>query len=258
MFLFKKFLTAVILPPFSLILLAVAGLWVARRHPKSGRSISFIALTLMTALSLPPVAGTLVRSLEWYPPLPLEELSKTQAIVILSAGNYRDAPEYGGDTVSRFGLERIRYGVYLQRQTERPILVSGGTPSGGKPEAETMRDTIVNDFRGHVTWVENTSRDTAENALFSAAILRKAGISRITLVSQAWHLPRAVELFEYQGLEVLPAPTGFSSNMPATIIQYRPHADAMAESSRALQEWLGIVAQRLVGISGRFGNHPAG
>ena len=174
MFLIKKLLTAIILPPFSLILLTVAGLWIARQHPKTGRTISLTALALMTALSLPPVAGFLVRSLERYPPIPLEVLSRTQAIVILSAGNYREAPEYSGDTVGRFSLERIRYGSYLQKQSGLPILVSGGSPSGGIPEAEAMRDTIVNDFKGHVTWVENTSRDTVENAAFSAAKLRKS------------------------------------------------------------------------------------
>ncbi len=108
-----------------------------------------------------------------------------------------------------------------------------------------MQASIERDFNGQVTWVENTSRDTAENATLSAALLRQKGITRIALISQAWHLPRAVELFERQGLEVLPAPTGFSSSPPALIMQFRPQADALAKSTQALHEWLGILVQRL-------------
>ena len=244
-FLLKKFLAAIILPPFSLILLAIAGLWIARRHPKTGRSISLAALVLMLVLSLPVVGGALVRGLEWYSPISPEALSRAQAIVILSGGNNHDAPEYGGDTVNQPTLERIRYGVHLQRESGLPILVSGGAPSGGKPEAEAMQASIERDFNGQVTWVENTSRDTAENATRSAALLRQAGITRIALISQAWHLPRAVELFERQGLEVLPAPTGFSSSPPSLMMQLRPQADALAGSTQALHEWLGILVQRL-------------
>ncbi len=57
-----------------------------------------------------------------------------------------------------------------------------------------------------VRWLEGESRNTAENAHFSAAMLAGAGIERVALVSQAWHLPRASAEFERAGLEVVAAP----------------------------------------------------
>jgi uncharacterized SAM-binding protein YcdF (DUF218 family) len=244
MFLLKKIIASVILPPFSLILLVLAGLWLSRRRPKTGYGIAVVSLLTLLALSMPLVAGNLIRSLEWYGPIQAEQLAKAQAIVILGGGNYRGAPEYGGDTVGHITLERIRYGIHLQRQTHLPILVTGGAPFGGRPEADTMAESIREDFSGTVRWVENSSRDTAENAALSAPMLRASGISRIVLISQAWHLPRARSHFEHAGLQVIPAPTGFNTAASVSLEQLLPQAGALAASSRAIQEWLGILAKR--------------
>ena len=208
MYYVKKLISALVLPPIGPLLLAFWGLWLGRRHPRLGRGIALVALLGLLALSLPPVAGVLMRGLENRPPITAPDLARAQAIVILGGGNYHVAPEYGGDTVSRWTLERVRYGVYLQKRSGLPILVTGGAPFGGRPEGETMKEVVERDFGGKVKWVERASRDTAENAAYSARLLRADGISRIALVSHGWHLPRAVELFERQGLEVLPAPTG--------------------------------------------------
>jgi uncharacterized SAM-binding protein YcdF (DUF218 family) len=245
MFLLKKIVASIILPPFGLILLALAGLWLSHRHPKTGRTITVLSLLMLLALSMPLVSGTLMRSLEQHGPISPESLSRAQAIVVLGGGSYRNAPEYGQDTVGIVSLERARYGVYLQRQSGLPILVTGGAPFGGKPEAELMASTIRDEFGGRVRWVENASRDTAENALLSAPLLREEGFSRIALVSNVWHLPRAVAHFEQAGLEVLPAPMGFSVAQEVSLSDFLPHAGALAGSSRAIQEWLGKLVQRI-------------
>jgi uncharacterized SAM-binding protein YcdF (DUF218 family) len=119
----------------------------------------------------------------------MDSLSRAEAIVILAGVKYANAPEYDGDTVNTTTLERIRYGIHLQKKTQLPILVTGGAPFGGSPEAEIMAATIHEDFRASVRWIENKSRDTSENAEFFAAILKQFGITNIALVSQAWHLP---------------------------------------------------------------------
>ncbi len=246
MFFLKKLLSALALPPFSLILLAAFGLWLSRRHARTGRGISAVALLALIALSLPPIADGLVRSLETQPPISAQNLARAQAIVILGGGIYPAAPEYGGDTISGASLKRVRYGAYLQKRTGLPILVSGGAPFGGRPEGEAMKEVIEREFRGEVKWVEGASRDTAENAAYSAPMLKAAGIRRIALVSDAWHLARAIELFQRQGFEVLPAPTGFTTASPSLFAQLLPSAGALTDSNIALHEWLGIFVQRLI------------
>jgi uncharacterized SAM-binding protein YcdF (DUF218 family) len=240
-----KILATLALPPLSLIALAALGLLIARRHARTGHGIAWLALAVLLALSFRPVSDALLRSLERYPPISADDLRRVQAIVILAGGGNFTAPEYGGSTVNRWTLQRIRYAVFLQKRANVPLLVTGGNPAPGRPEAEIMQELIEGELQGKLQWLETTSFDTAQSAAHSGAILRAAGVTRIALVSDAWHLLRAVELFEQQGLQVCAAPPGFATRAPAYFFRVLPSASALSDSTLALHEWLGILVQRL-------------
>lgn len=247
MFLLKKILAALILPPAGPILLALLGLWLAgrqsRRWRHAGFALASLSLLGLLLLALPIVGNALMVPLESNTPITAAQLQRSQAIVILGGGSYHAAPEYGGDTVSYITLERLRYGARLARASRLPLLVTGGAPFGGRPEAEAMREALEQDFGVKVRWIENASRDTAENAGLSAPMLKAAGITRIALVSHGWHLPRAVALFEKQGLEVVPAPTAFSTGSPSLLEDLLPRG--LVRSRLALNEYLGQLFNRL-------------
>lgn len=247
MFLLKKILAALILPPAGPLLLALCGLWLTRakswRWQHGGRWLATLSLLGLLLLSLPFVGNALMAPLEPHPPIAPEQLLRVQAIVILGGGSYHAAPEYGGDTVGYTTLERLRYGARLARQSGLPLLVSGGAPYGGRPEAESMKAALEQDFGVKVRWVETASRDTAENASLSAPLLKAAGVARIALVSHGWHLPRAIALFEKQGLQVIPAPTAFSTGSPSLVENLLP--SALVRSRWALNEYLGRLYNRL-------------
>ncbi|RUP34770.1 MAG: YdcF family protein [Curvibacter sp.] len=241
---FKKLLTSLLMPPFSLVLLAALGLWLQRQRPRLGPWVTWLALLVLSALSWPPVADALVDSLERYPALSAQGLSQAQAIVVLGGGIYPNAPEYGGeDGVSRATLQRLQYAAVLYRRSSLPVLVTGGAPEGGRPEAAVMQKVLEQQFGVPVRWVESASLDTLGNAALSAQMLHAAGVQRVALVSQAWHLPRAAALFESQGLTVLPAPTGFRTRLAQAPVWYLPSAEALLASQTALREWLGRAMQ---------------
>jgi uncharacterized SAM-binding protein YcdF (DUF218 family) len=248
MFLLKKLLAALILPPTGPVLLALLGLWLARSKSSQGDAksrrwrggglwLAMLALLGLLVLSLPIVGTALMAPLERHPPITPAQLQRVQAIVVLGGGSYRDAPEYGGDTIGVATLERLRYGARLARESRLPLLITGGSLFGGRPEGESMREALENDFGVKVRWVESVSRDTAENARLSAPTLKAAGITRIALVSHGWHLSRAVPLFEKQGLEVIPAPTMFSTGSPSLVEGLLPCG--LGRSRLALNEYLG-------------------
>ena len=54
------------------------------------------------------------------------DAADAEAIVILGGGTRRNAPEYGGDTLGRLTLERVRYGAQVAKLTALPVLVTGG------------------------------------------------------------------------------------------------------------------------------------
>ncbi len=247
MFLLKKILASLILPPAGPLLLVLLGLWLmrskSRRWQGAGLWLATLSVLVLLVLSLPVVGNALMAPLEPNPPITTAQLQRVQAIVILGGGTYYAAPEYGGDTVSRTTLERLRYGARLARASRLPLLVTGGAPFGGRPEAEAMREVLELEFGVKVRWVEAASRDTTESARLSAPLLKAAGVTRIALVSHGSHLPRAIVLFEKRGLEVAPAPTAFSTGSPSLIAGLLP--GGLGRSRTALSEYLGQLFNRL-------------
>jgi uncharacterized SAM-binding protein YcdF (DUF218 family) len=241
-----KWLKAALLPPLSLILLMSAGLVLLRSRPKTGKALVATGLVLLYALSTGLVAGALTRLLE-VPPLPADaDLSNVGAIVVLGAGRYRDAPEYGGDTASSLALERLRYGAWMARRTALPILVAGGAPDGGEPEAHFMKRILEEEFGVAVRWVEDRSFNTRENAQNSAAILRAAGVQRVLLITHAWHMPRAKAAFEAAGIAVVPAGTRFASGNEPLALRLLPDASHLHQSTFVLHEIIGLLGYRLL------------
>lgn len=245
MFLLKKILTALALPPAGPLLLTALGLLVMRRRPRLGKSLAWSGIVLLWLLSTPVVTRSLLATLEDIPPLDPAQAGRAQAIVVLGGGSYLAAPEYGDDTVSRWSLERIRYAARLQRQTGLPILVTGGAPLGGKSEGRSMKASLENDFGAKVRWVEDVSADTRENARFSAPLLRGAGATRVLLVTHAWHMRRAQEAFVAEAIEAVAAPTGYETAPPFSPLDYLPGPGGAWAGRIALSELLGRLVQRL-------------
>lgn len=241
----KALISTLILPPTALIFAAGVGLLLCRRRPRLGHAAITFSLFALLLLSTPWVANVLQRSLEIYRPIQPQDLRQAQAIVVLGAGTYYRAPEFGGlDAISRNGLARVRYAAYLHRQSGLPILVAGGAPHGGRTEAEVMHEVLEKEFQVSVPWQETRSYTTADNAQNSSAILTKAGVSTVVLVTDAIHMPRAKLLFEKAGMIVVPAPTGFATDSPESDL-YLPSANALDRSTYAIREWLALSLARL-------------
>lgn len=252
MFWLKKIVSVLILPPLGPLLLAAIGLLLLPRRVRLGMVLAWSGVLSALGLSAPFVVSALVGPLERTPVLDLSAARSAQAIVILSGGKRSNAPEYGGETVNRLTLERVRYGARISRQTGLPILLSGGAPSSGIAEALLMRDALERDFGLRAHWTEAASRDTRENARYSAEILKRAGMQRVVLVTHAAHMRRAQAEFAQAGIETVAAPTGFLGGSGAgntTVFDYLPSAASAYAGWITAHEWLGNLARK-VGVDG--------
>ena len=248
----KMFLHTLLLPPGGPLLVAVAGAWLIARRARRGAaspagwSLLGTGLALLWALATPVIADALSRAAQRYPALDADRLAGAQAIVILGGDFPRvSAPEYHGEpAVGGRLLGRIAYGAYLARRSGLPVLVSGALESAG------MRAALARNFGVQARWVEARSRDTFENAAFSAPILKAAGVSRIVLVTDAEHEWRAAHEFAGTGLSVVPAPQGVWAPARRTFLSYLPNALALEESTAALYELIGEPVRRVLAASG--------
>ena len=173
---------------------------------------------LLYALSTQAVAGWLIVSLQRDAPIPPDAVvdPKASAIVVLSAGARRSAYPYDTDHIGPLTFERLRYGAQLHRRFLLPLLLSGGVAPGvSVSNAELMSRALKEEFGIEPRWLEGSSGSTRENAIRSAEILFDEGVSRVYLVTHAWHMPRAKSTFERAGFDVIPAPTAFYGNKKA-------------------------------------------
>ncbi len=197
------------------------------------------------------------RSLEWRY-LPQGALPSAEVIVLLGGDTFPASPP---QPIVQPG-QRAFYAAELYRQGRAPrVLVSGGNiewQAGGDPStpAAQMEDVLV--LLGvppEAITLETESRNTAENARFSAAILRTWGVERIILVTSAIHMPRAKALFEAQGLTVVPAPTAFKVTRASWEAAFHggwqsfffnlvPNAGSLNLTTIALKEYFGLAVYR--------------
>lgn len=233
-----------ILPPGVNLAGCVLGFLLLKRFHKTGKLLIVLSLLFLYLFSTSFISRQLAEAVETVPPLPVNISPETdrQAIVILGGGRYVSMPEYGKPVPHAIVLERLRYAMHIQKQTDLPILITGGKvfPTD-KSEAWIMNQVLIDDYQYSAKWLEENSRNTAQNAAFSYQILKKEGIDRIYLVTHASHMKRAMTIFEHIGFDVIPAPTIFLSSGTNTplYMQWIPKSRSLNSSSQFLYELIG-------------------
>ena len=164
---------------------------------------------------------------------------------MLGGGLEPFAPEYGVSNLYHISLERLRYGVWLSRETGLPLGFSGGVgwaQPEAKPEAQVAAQIAANDFGRPLKWVEDNSRDTHENAARTIALLKPQGIRRIVLVTHGYHMPRALRQFERAAggeIAIEAAPMGLARRSDLPSLAWMPSTQGFEDTRNVLRELLG-------------------
>jgi uncharacterized SAM-binding protein YcdF (DUF218 family) len=264
-YILSKFLPLFVYPlGLACVLLALA--LVLYRRPRWRTALVAVSLAALWLGGNRIVTMSLMRSLEerHLPSAAVRAYDvRADAIVVLGGGARSYAYPRPTIEMNEAG-DRLFYAARLYRQGVAPyLLLSGGQTlivgPARVPEAESMAEVLVEiGVPREALWLESASRNTYENGVEAAAILRRAGIERVVLVTSASHMPRAVAVFDKAGLEVIPAATDFQVTQEDWAYYTRldpliqlgnllPRAVDLERTTRALKEYIGIVMYRLQG-----------
>ena len=255
----KPIISAVVLPPASpLLLIALgAGLYARRRWVGLAKMSIVSGLVLAWLFSTQGMALWLSRHALGAPepsPALLQQPAAAfkptpQAVVVLGGGLDSQATEWPDhNTLKPLALARLAYGVNLAQHWHLPLAFSGGmgwaaSESQNTSEAQVAA-RIAQSWGYPMRWLENASRDTAENAHLTAQLLRAQGVESIALVTHAWHMPRAALAFERAGLHILAAPMGGITADQSQWLLWLPSGSGALNCRAVLHEILGqLVAQ---------------
>lgn len=237
----KGILITLALPPVGFLCLTIVGLLTIRRRRRGGRALVCIGLLGLTLLALPLVPNLLIAALEQNLPVNPPPDAMPQAIVILGGDLMRTA-EAPFALPGFMTLDRMRAGAALHRRTGLPILVTGGTVQPDRQAVATvMAEGLRDDFQVPVAWVEDTSEDTWQNATLSADILKQQGIRSVYVVTQGWHMRRAILAFRHAGLIATAVPTSMETPIDPLVWDFLPRASSWGWSYYAFHEWIGCA-----------------
>lgn len=222
-------------------------------YKKKAFKVTFFTAVFMTFFFSNPIIIDSVFNI-WEPERKeYADLDNYDLVVVL--GGYSSSRATPKDRVHfTKGADRLIHSVELFKMGKaKRILITGGSGRlvGKKiSEAENTRSLLLNlGISPNDLIIEGNSRNTHENAVNTAAIIKEQGFEKILLVTSAFHMKRAHACFKKEGLEVDIFPTdyygsSFVLSFSKTIL---PKPDAFERWRIILKEWFGIVAYKVAG-----------
>lgn len=246
MFTLSKLLTPLLLPPGLFLLLAIAALLYFRgRRMRAGVSLLTLLVVLVYLLSIRPVADSLILPLENAHPAPAGVQPACGVIAVFGGGAIPSGP-FPGEPARPGASSTLRAheAFAIWRKAPAQIILSGGGAYGDHWNSAQAMGAFLRALGvpGDFLILEQESRNTFENAKFTARLLRKRKYSSPCLVTSAYHMPRAVRSLAVFDVSVIPLPTDFKAYRDDYGWRHAlPTMQSLSISVLALHEYLGTL-----------------
>jgi uncharacterized SAM-binding protein YcdF (DUF218 family) len=236
--------------PYTFLLLvllaAVVTLWCKRRETRGRLLLLTIPFAALWLVSTPMVAHLALGSLEWQYDPPERPPAGYEAIVVLAASTLLPGEVHQQAELADNTRIRCLVAAQLYRQGPAcPIVVSGGKvdPDYAPTHAQVMAEFLrAQGVPAKDLIVEDTSRNTYENAVESSRELKQRGIIKVLLVVDAMDIYRAARCFARQGIDVIPAPSAYGTKPHSiSVLTFVPNIEAVRNCGMAAHEWLGVL-----------------
>jgi uncharacterized SAM-binding protein YcdF (DUF218 family) len=219
---------------------------------RQARRVLFAIVVVFYGLSIPLTAGSLMRWLEGPYRTP-GDLRQTYNTVIVLTGMLYLQQSQAGRLEFNDAVDRVLAGVALVKQGRgATLLLAGGSGSlfhQDLSEAVLLRDFVIDlGVPPPQLLLDTTSRNTYENAVNSAKIVRAHDYQHVLLVTSAAHMRRSLAAFHQQGIFPDPYPVDIrTGDLEITPFSFVPSADSLAGVTEVIREVFGLVAYRLQG-----------
>jgi len=254
-FALSKTLGVMALPTNFLIGLGIIGaLLCASRWARLGRRLMIMAILLLAIFGFSPLGNLLLYPLESRFPPWNAELGAPDGIIVLGGPIDADLSVEHEVPVVRSAADRIIAGAALARQyPDARFVFTGGSANLISNDArEADYASAIFESLGIAKSrliMERRSRNTYENAQFTADMVKPKPGERWLLVTSAYHMPRSIGLFRKAGftVEAYPVDWRVGRTLGESFAFTTVANDGLARTDIGLREWIGLVAYRLTG-----------
>ncbi|PAJ75667.1 hypothetical protein CJF42_04030 [Pseudoalteromonas sp. NBT06-2] len=243
----KKILGNLLMPLPLLFALVLIGLFLlVLKQRKSGLVFFVPSMLTLLLISLPIVTQALINSTEnKYKPFNAEHHTKLNYILVLGCqikpNKYRPANAQLGAC----SLARLVEGLRIARKYPYAKLIVSGYGYGGATSSALMKKTALSLGLHNTRVLTNPkAKDTSQEAKLLAYKLVDA---KVALVTSAAHMSRSIDLFNQQGIDVIPAPTDFYAlNQQPLWLQFIPSPEAFLAVTAHQHELIGSLWIKLL------------
>ncbi|MBY0382196.1 MAG: YdcF family protein [Xanthobacteraceae bacterium] len=246
-------------PSNVIALVCVIGvLLLLTRWRACGRGVTALGVALLVIGGFSPLGNLLFLPLtERFPAWQQTQQAPT-GIIVLGGAIYPDLSEARKMPELNGAAERMTAGVELaQRYPNAKFVFTGGNASlfdrrlseatyAGKffEGLGIPKDRII---------LEDRSRTTFENALFSKELLKPKPGDYWLVVTSAYHMPRAIGSFRAAGFDVHAYPVDWRTRgWRDAWTPFESISDGLHRLDMAVHEWIGLAGYRVAGRSSAF------
>ena len=254
--LFASKILPIVIFPLTLVLglLAAALLLSFFGRTSLLRLVLVMVFISLWVLSTPALRNWAYAELELrHPPIALSGLPEADAIVVLGGFLRQPLPPRTSFDLTE-GSDRFLQALRLYRAGKAPsIIISGGNLpwlAAVSSEGKLISDLLVElGVSPEAIILDQASRNTRENAVNTAEIMRSQLFRNALLVTSGTHMPRAMAAFRKVGVDVTPATTDILTQYPtySGFQDLLPNAHALADLTDVFREHLGLIVYRFRG-----------
>jgi len=217
---------------------------------RKGRTLCLSVVVFMAALAILPIGSWALTPLEnkyiFNPP------QKVDGVILLGGDEQPETSEIRGQPTAYESMSRyVRFADMAQRYPQARLIFSGGSgllhPRGHMKDDEVAADSLNSiGMPADKVYFENTSKNTYENAIYTASLIQPKPEQNWLLVTSAWHMPRAISCFRKAGWNVYASPAGYQTT---GFYQSHPNFEFTRQLrllSVAVHEYVGLISYYLM------------
>lgn len=223
-----------------LILIFIGLIYLFKNSYTKAKFYFSAAFLWIFLLAYSPFSNQIIQPLERQYKAYLDIDPKIEYVLVLGHGHFTDESISGVSQLVPTALTRLSEGIRIYRQLDNAkIIVSGYAGDDEKtPHALISKEVAISlGVKEENILTQELAKDTKEEAIFVKEVV---GDKKFILVTSAYHMPRAMKIFENESLNPIPAPTDFHSKDNGKYI-IKPKAENVMMTEVAMHEYLGTI-----------------
>ncbi|HLU86073.1 MAG TPA: YdcF family protein [Vicingaceae bacterium] len=250
-FILSKLLHFLISPIIWVFGLLIAMLLV--KSPRLKRKLLISSLVVLYFFSNAFIVDEVFR---WYEErTPSYKTMTTTYDIALVLGGFTTYDTESGLEGFHESTDRFLHALHLYKTGKvQKIMLIGGSGSIAKPEekeGEIMAGFLTKiGVPKEAIIIENQSKNTRENALYAAEILKSyPPTSKLLLITSGYHMPRAKRCFQKAGVAFTPYSVDYYSGERKFVFDHLllPDIQAITRWRVILHEWVGFITYKMLG-----------